>query len=531
MQPASFKQRWWRASLCTGLILCAGLLLIGRDTDGQAAAAPPASASAPSFWVEAGQGGTLPAEMSFANAFGRLTVLNAAGPVEMKGHPFFEPVGMNERGCVTCHQPLNAMSVSAETLRERWRLTNGEDPIFSPVDGANNPTLPQTLESSHSLLLNRGLFRISLDWPPKDEAGRTLQPEFSLEIVRDPTGVNINATYGLNSGNPTVSVFRRARPAANLQYLTAPATATKGVSASAGASAVAAEPLVGLNIMSDARHSILTKQAFAAYKDHQEGRNGLSQEQLRKIVAFENQVYAAQSHDPWGGSLTDPGGPSGLGPKALARVPSAGWDFDESEPVFQLFEHWNKPAALADTLTSAQREFRASVARGNELFLTRQFWVRDVAHFNSIALGNPRKATCTACHNAPLTGQHRATGKTVAMDVGTTNVAQTDVSLTLVAQSELPVFKCTCNDRALPHPYLGRVIYTTDPGRALITGKCADIGSFQLGQLRGLAARAPYLTNGAALTLSNLVDFHVRRFDLQLSEREKQDLVNFLSVL
>jgi cytochrome c peroxidase len=96
---------------------------------------------------------------------------------------------------------------------------------------------------------------------------------------------------------------------------------------------------------------------------------------------------------------------------------------------------------------------------------------------------------------------------------------------------ELPVFKLTCSKDAPPHPFLGRVIYTTDPGRALISGRCADIGAIVMQQMRGLSARAPYFSNGAAKTLRELVDYYDRRFDAKYTEREKQDLVNFLSVL
>ena len=79
--------------------------------------------------------------------------------------------------------------------------------------------------------------------------------------------------------------------------------------------------------------------------------------------------------------------------------------------------------------------------------------------------------------------------------------------------------------------YLGRVIYTQDPGRALISGKCNDIGAIVMQQLRGLAARAPYFANGSAANLREVVDFYDRRFNIQFTEQEKQDLVNFLSVL
>jgi len=50
-------------------------------------------------------------------------------------------------------------------------------------------------------------------------------------------------------------------------------------------------------------------------------------------------------------------------------------------------------------------------------------------------------------------------------------------------------------------------------------------------QLRGLAARAPYFSNGSAENLREVVDFYDRRFDMKLSEAEKYDLVNFLGVL
>jgi cytochrome c peroxidase len=50
-------------------------------------------------------------------------------------------------------------------------------------------------------------------------------------------------------------------------------------------------------------------------------------------------------------------------------------------------------------------------------------------------------------------------------------------------------------------------------------------------QLRGLAARAPYFSNGSATTLRELVDFYDRRFNIDYTEQEKEDLVNFLGTL
>jgi hypothetical protein len=114
------------------------------------------------------------------------------------------------------------------------------------------------------------------------------------------------------------------------------------------------------------------------------------------------------------------------------------------------------------------------------------------------------------------------------MDLGTGNKPWAD---DLPATSELPLFKLTCKPWAVPHPFLGRVIYTHDPGRALISGRCIDIGAITMQQFRGLAARAPYFSNGSAQDLRALVDYYDRRFEANYTEQEKQDLVNFLGAL
>jgi cytochrome c peroxidase len=50
-------------------------------------------------------------------------------------------------------------------------------------------------------------------------------------------------------------------------------------------------------------------------------------------------------------------------------------------------------------------------------------------------------------------------------------------------------------------------------------------------EFRGLTARAPYFANGSARDLIELVNFFDRRFKIGLTDKEKQDLVNFLSIL
>ena len=81
------------------------------------------------------------------------------------------------------------------------------------------------------------------------------------------------------------------------------------------------------------------------------------------------------------------------------------------------------------------------------------------------------------------------------------------------------------------HTVTGEVIQTTDPARALITGKWAHMSLFKGPILRGLAAGAPYFYNGSAATLAGVVEFYDERFDIGLSAQETSDLVAFLKAL
>ena len=80
-------------------------------------------------------------------------------------------------------------------------------------------------------------------------------------------------------------------------------------------------------------------------------------------------------------------------------------------------------------------------------------------------------------------------------------------------------------------PLAGQTFYTTDPGKALITGQCSDIGRGKGLILRGLAARAPYFHNGSARTLADVIDFYAFRFNVGFTPQEKADLVAFLNTL
>ena len=486
------------------------------------------------IWWAPGQGTPLADFTTYQNDRGAVGVLNTSGTLETKGHPFFEPIGSNGRACVTCHQPADGMSLSVRTVRERWEATAGKDPLFAAVDGMNCPHLPPDDPRSHSLLLERGLIRVPLPWPPKNPDGSRIDPEFTIEVVRDPSGCNIHRTYGLESANPTISVFRRPRPVANTKYTTHQNFGVSPFIAKSGLP-TATDPATGrptsMNLMSDARAPTLAVQAQDAATQHLQLKGTLTAAQLAGIVQFEGQVYVAQVSSTTAGSLIEADGPPAFGPRQLAAGDAGVLGNNTTRYVFPMGGKWKqlpRNASEADNVRNAARE---SIARGHDVFMFRTFWIRDSMHLNSVGLGNPTKRTCATCHGMHMTGMDTVNGW---MDIGTTNLPwATEVPLNPwnEAKPQMPLFRITCKAEVKPHPFLGRVIYTQDPGRALISGRCNDVGTIVMEQFRGLAARAPYFSNGSAATLRELVDFYDRRYNIGYSEQEKQDLVSFLGAL
>jgi cytochrome c peroxidase len=493
-----------------------------------------------SFW-QPGSGAIFPARSVYANPGGSLEILNVSGSVNTKGHAFFEPLKADGRACVTCHQPSDGMSLSAATAQRRWTETGGHDALFAAFDGSNCPNLPQALRSSHSLLLNKGLIRISRPWPPRDSSGKAIKPEFTIEVVNDPTGCNLDATWGLHSKKPRISVFRRPRPAANLRYVEP--LKPLGLWQVRSGEVFDRDPRDGKrlapNLMADSRVDTLRDQMADAMATHLESHAGLTAQAESQIEGFELQLFAAQITNITGGSLQEGG--ATLGPDALAQGTPGVLGAFPNQPGFPELEGWRTQRTLAAMTvppilkqpalpvsrpneaseTASQRAYRDSVARGYDLFMYRPFLIRNVGTLNPL-LGNPVKQTCANCHNMQHTGLDNVPGY---LGLGTNNYP------TATPAPDLPLFKLVCRADAPPHPYLGRTIFAHDPGRALVSGKCSDIGATTAQQLRVLAARAPYFAGGSAATLRDVVEFYDRRFRIGYTEQEIEDLVNFLGAL
>ena len=150
----------------------------------------------------------IPNMQLFRDASGYVATYSTNGNID-QSNPFFQSLGTNGRTCATCHQASQAFGLNTQKIQTLFQQTNGQDPLFAPVDGANCPNDPQGDPASHTLLLQHGLIRIGLTMPDN--------PEFSLTVVHDPYGCAI--TTDPQTGKQVVSVYRRPQPSTNLGFL------------------------------------------------------------------------------------------------------------------------------------------------------------------------------------------------------------------------------------------------------------------------------------------------------------------------
>jgi cytochrome c peroxidase len=431
-------------------------------------------------------------------------------PTDTSQHPFFQSLGTNGRACATCHEPRSAWSVSATSIRRRFAISRGKDPIFRVNDGAtcdtdDVSTLAAKL-SAYSLLLSKGLIRISLPLPTTQLGSNPpLPPDFSITSVKDPYSCT-----SLSSASPSISVYRRPLPAANL-FLT---------------QCTQSDPSCApLSIMWDGREQSLESQATDATLGHAQAQSSPTDDQLAQIVNFESNVFDAQAFDFKAGLLSVDGATGG--PIFLSQLDfyigindSLSPGFDPT--VFTLFSAWENLSA-----SDHQDAARASIARGETLFNTKTFTITNVNGLNlepgdPFGQSGPIAGTCTTCHDSPNVGNHSLK---LALDIG---IADAGVKAPPVVNiSGLPVFTVRC----ISGPLQGQSFTVTDLGRAMTTGKCADVGKVKGPILRGLAARAPYFHNGSAASLDDVVKFYNRRFNIGFTAQEKKDLVAFLRAL
>jgi cytochrome c peroxidase len=443
------------------------------------------------------------------NRSGEELTLSAKGRIDRR-NPFFANLGSNGRSCESCHQPAEGWTITPRGVRERFEATGGKDPIFRPVDGANSPAADVSTraarEKAYSMLLEHGVIRVGLPIPAN--------AEFELVTVDDP--------YGYASA-AELSLFRRPLPATNLRFLsTVMWDGRETFKDPAGTDCI-----LDTTTCFASQHFDLLDQANSATLGHAQATAPLTSAQREAIVGFEASLTTAQVRDDDAGSLVAYGARGGPGflqgqasyfgindtlagdyrshasftPNAMSLY--GGWQsylFDARRP---------EPEGRSREVAVARR----AVARGEALFNTRPITITGVKGLNDDLHQPAIAGTCTTCHDAPNAGNHSVP---LPLDIGLADASRRGAGLPLY----------TLRNKAT-----GETVQTTDPGRALVTGRWQDIGRFKGPTLRALAGRAPYFHNAFAKNLNEVVDFYDNRFGVGFTQQEKDDLVAFLKTL
>jgi cytochrome c peroxidase len=214
-------------------------------------------------------------------------------------------------------------------------------------------------------------------------------------------------------------------------------------------------------------------------------------------------------------------------------------------------ERVNIGSELYDSFTAPvghppkQQAKRESIARGEALFDSRVFTINFVAGLNDIKgdVDGTEPGTCSTCHS------NLNVGNDTAGDPKRLGIMDNSNGVNVMpATPDFPRFAFYCATGSIPffsNPVTSPncpgstpgndatcdEFITTDPGKGLVNGKCADLGKMKVPVLRGLASRAPYFHGGNAATLEDVVNFYNKRFNIGFTGQEITDLANYLNSL
>jgi cytochrome c peroxidase len=434
------------------------------------------------------QTGGIPNLQPFPNPQGAASSFSTQGRIDT-ANPFFRSLGRNGRACVTCHDPSAGFSITPEFVRRKFDESGGLHPLFRTNDGSNSPHVDtSTVDArrrAYSMLLNRAVIRVGLPIPAN--------ADYELIDVQDP--------YGF-AGAAELSLFRRPLPSTNARFLsTVMWDGRENV-----LNPTTPDQTIALNL-----RAALQNQANNATLGHAEATAPLTLDQRRAIAEFEIALSTAQATVNNAGSVTDVGARGGA--LLLSQQPfflgvndpfghnPTGQSFNPN--AFTLFGAWR-------TSTNLKRQ---AIARGERLFNSRPIDIDRVGGLNDVLRVPVFRGACTTCHNTPNVGNHSSIAP---LDLGLTDPQR--------RTPDMPLY-------TLREKLTGRIRATTDPGRALISGRFRDIGRFKGPVLRGLSARAPYFHDGSARTIPDVVRFYDGRFRMGLNPQERDDLIAFLSAL
>ena len=529
---------------------------------------------------------------SFRNSAGILRTIPTNGFIDRSG-PFFQPLGKAfPITCEHCHFAGEAWGISVAHAQQLFNSTNGLHPLFTPGTASDflaaqvstNVDTFAKRQTQYSLMLSKGLALVRRNFAPttaefdivgvKPPAGFAAGQSPAMIAAPDGSGDSIvdgawylNYTASSNAGTPQIWVYRRPLPTTNFKFLTA-------VGWDGQDTRQAPDPIrrpTNGGTFDVARSTIRGRETGPTLiaPDNHAYTNPELDTLASQLNDFMFSTITAQDFDNGAGALNANGATGGVYNLAntvnyfgindvlegdLMVIPGAmpntvqeifsGLPFNPN--VFTQYTGWNASSNTA----------RASIARGQQLFnQTNRLVIDDVNgiqasnKINNGSVENPAPITgstltfpdsrvtvglasavpgqiagCVTCHDSPNIGNHSTR---LPINIGVADVkpagSNNNVNPNL-NNADLPVFY-------LRNRVTNALVMTTDPGRAIISGKWAHIAEFKGPILRGLVNRAPFFHSGMAKNLEAVIEFYDQRFQANFTVQEKADLVAFLKTL
>jgi cytochrome c peroxidase len=504
---------------------------------------------------------------SFPQPGGTLRTIAANGDID-RHNGFFTPLGRQfATTCEHCHFASDGWSVSAEHIRQLFNSTQGKHPIFA-APSANDFRAALALranasladrQAAFSLLLDKGDVLVRRNFDPAtadfeivavvdpslpaalrttaiDEQGRIVAPGTAGSTRAMPGAAYLQYTARDNEGRPQIWVHRRPLPTTNFTFLTT--VAWDGQDTRQGANPAARSVRDG--VLDVTRATIRGRETGPSLKaaDGHTYSDAELTTLAGQITDFTFSTITAEETLPDGTSLAANGAAGGAANLAKQKfyfgindplqgdltVSDAGKVTLNNAPfnpvVFTLFDAWFED----------RDETRSAIERGQALFSAQRLAIHDVGGLNGATITLPDGSTttgpagafrgsCSTCHDAPNVGNHSTR---LPINIGVSDKAPERLGRERV--SGLPLF-------ILKRKSDGAIAQTTDPGRAIISGRFVHIGQFKGPILHGMTARPPFFHNGAAATLEDVVEFYNARFRANFTPQEKADLAAFLRAL
>ena len=432
-----------------------------------------------------------------------------------KGDELFETAfdDTNGRSCATCHV-LNEHTVLTPAHVNALLAENPNDPLFNPIDADDPLAAVPTYEH-----LKKGLVRVVLNLPPNMDL-----LDFDGNVVTPP--------------DRTLAVWRAV-----------PSVENTGISGP---------------YQYDGRKATLQEQAQSAITSHSQGPT-VSQRDLNAIAEFQQEQFTSKRAEK-------------VAKKLAHGVPVE--DIERPELSMKLTPAQKRGRDVYDKACEACH----GGAKNNQV-INRD--VHDLAFLELKPDGNV-VFDSTVTPPAPV---ETPQPNNEFLNVGFANLTYlgqifgdffgprfnatvplpqyryrfyTDASRTVKVVDLPPVpntvsgspfdLRANLDENGAPivGPNLLPQLFSTDPGRAAITGNPHDFEAFDMPQLRGIANSAPYFHDNSAETLRDAVDLYSRFilpfftmlnlpavnppenggfFPEALTPQEKQDLLDFLQVL